>query len=139
MAWVSWINVVLGTWLVVAAFLFSHATGAEIVEDLIAGLFVALTALWAARAFRPAVSLVASWTVVLAALWVVVAPFALGYERESIGVENDILVGLVIVALGIMNVASKNRRLNAQASAVKEPGRSSPSPRGMEGRPRSLR
>jgi uncharacterized membrane protein HdeD (DUF308 family) len=111
LGWISWVNVALGVWLVVAAFAFSHPAGSGVIEDLIAGLFVALSALWAARAFRPRVSLVASWTVVLSGLWVVAAPFALAYAREAAGVINDVVIGLAIVVLGIVNVSAKNRRL----------------------------
>lgn len=106
----SWINVALGVWLAMAAFVLSHATRTGIIEDLIAGLTVALAALWAARAYKPSVSLVASWTVVLSGLWVVAAPFALGYERNSGAVANDVVVGLAILALGIVNVTTKDRR-----------------------------
>jgi hypothetical protein len=107
MTWISWMNVALGLWLAVAAFAFRHSTGTGVTENVVAGLFVALAALWAARAFRPTVSLVASWTVVLAGLWVVAAPFTLGYERWSSSIANDVLVGIAIVGLGVANTMTK--------------------------------
>lgn len=110
MGWISWVNVGLGLWAVLAAFLLRHPTGTGVVEDLVAGLFVALTALWAARAFRPRISLVASWIVVLSGLWIAAAPFALGYERESMAVANDIVIGVAIIAFGLANVITKDRR-----------------------------
>lgn len=106
-AWISWINVALGLWLVSTAFLFQHRTGTGITENIVTGLFVALAALWAARAFRPTVSLIASGTVALTGLWVLAAPFVLGYERESAAVGNDIAVGIVIIALGVTNTMLK--------------------------------
>jgi len=110
-SWISWVNVTLGIWLVAAAFLFRHSTGAGVTENVITGLLVGLSALWAARAFRPRVSLVASWTVMLAGLWVLAAPFVLGYERESAAVVNDVVAGVAIVVLGALNVVSKAHRL----------------------------
>ncbi len=110
-AWISWTNVALGVRLSVAAFVFRHPSGAGVTENVVTGSFVALAALWAARAFRPRVSLVASWTVMLAGLWVVAAPFAVGYERESAAVVNDVACGLAIAALGLANVAAKSRRV----------------------------
>ena len=110
--WISWTNVALGLWLIVAAFLFRHSSGAGVTENIITGSIVALVALWAARAFRPGVSLVASWTVMLTGVWVVAAPFALGYERESAAVVNDVVVGLAIIVLGVVNVAAKSRRIS---------------------------
>jgi len=94
-----------------AAFLFRHQTGAGITQNIVAGLFVALAALWAARAFRPTVSLIASWTVVLTGLWVLVAPFALSYERETAAVVNDVIVGVAIIILGTCSTVIKARRL----------------------------
>jgi len=110
-SWLSWTNVVLGVWLVAAAFLFRHQTGAGITENIVTGSFVALAALWAARAYRPGVSLVASWTVMLSGVWVLAAPFALGYERESVAVVNDVVVGVVVLCIGALNVMTKDRRL----------------------------
>jgi len=109
--WISWTNVALGIWLVVAAFLFRHQTGAGITQNIVAGLFVSLAALWAARAFRPTVSLIASWTVVLTGLGVLVAPFALSYERETAAVVNDVIVGVAIIVLGTCSTVIKARRL----------------------------
>jgi len=109
--WISWVNVAIGVWLMIAAFLFRHPTGVGITENVITGSIVGLAALWAARAFRPRVSLVASWTVMLTGLWVLAAPFALGYERESAAVLNDVVAGVAIVALGAINVVAKAHRL----------------------------
>jgi SPW repeat-containing protein len=109
--WISWTNVALGIWLVIAAFVFRHASGAGVTENVITGLFVSLAALWAARAFRPMVSLVASLTVALTGLWVLAAPFALGYERESAAVANDVIVGIIITALGITSMVEKSQRV----------------------------
>ncbi len=107
--WVSWTNIALGLWLAVSAFVLPHVTGTAVIENVIAGLVVALCALWAARAFRPFVALTASWTVALAGLWVLVAPFALSYQRESAPVANDVVVGCAIVVLGIRNVVLRSR------------------------------
>jgi hypothetical protein len=108
----SWTNVALGVWLVVAAFALPHKSGTGVIEDVVAGSFVALVALWAAEAFKTVVSLVASWVVVLVGLWVLAAPFALGIERLGIEVVNDVVVGLAIVAFGITNALTKARRMN---------------------------
>jgi SPW repeat len=110
-SWISWTNVALGIWLVLAAFVFREPSGTGVTENIVAGLFVSLAALWAARAFRPRVSLVASLTVVLTGLWVLAGPFALGYERESAAVANDVIVGGVIIALGAVSVSAKSKRL----------------------------
>ena len=111
MAWISWVNVALGSWLVTAGLLFPHVAGVRVTNDVITGLFVALTALWGARAFEPLLSLVASWIVVLSGLWVVASPFVLRYEVRSYAVADDVIVGLAIVALGTTNTLWKAHRM----------------------------
>jgi len=111
--WVSWTNVALGLWLAISAFVLSHSTGDAVTENVIAGLVAALSAVWAARAFRPRVALIASWTVALTGLWVLVAPFVLGYERESVSVMNDVIVGAAIFVLGVTNVMFRSRRITS--------------------------
>lgn len=107
--WTSWVNVGLGVWLVVAAFLFPHATGSGVTEDVIAGLLVALTALWSACAFRPTMSLVASGTVLLSGAWVIIAPFVLAYVRASVAVADDLLVGVAVVVLSALELRVRAR------------------------------
>jgi len=109
--WASWTNVALGVWLVVAAFTFPHSSGAAIIENIVAGSFVAVFALWAARAYKPVMSLIASWTVALVGMWVLTAPFVLGYERETASVANDVIVGIAIFTIGVMNVWMRSRLL----------------------------
>ena len=112
MSRISWTNVGLGLWLVVAAFALPHATGDGRVEDVVAGLFVALAALWAVRAFRPRISAFASWTVALTGCWVAIAPWVLGYARRSLSVANDVVIGLVVVTLAAVNMWAKDRGMH---------------------------
>ena len=105
---ISWLNVALGLWLIVAGLILPHTSGASVTESIVAGSIVALASLWAARAFRPTVSLVASWTVTLTGIWICCAPFVLGYERATLlGVLNQILVGVAIALLAATNMRRK--------------------------------
>jgi hypothetical protein len=120
MAWVSWLNVGLGLWLVVAAFVFPHVSGGAVTENIVAGLFVALASLWAARAYNPLVSLVASWVVVLNGLWVAAAPFTLSYAVRRVSGANDVVVGLAIMALATTNMLAKGHRINDRSRAEQQ-------------------
>lgn len=104
---ISWVNLGVGIWLVVAGLVLPHASGAAVIEDIIAGSIVALASLWAARAYRPTVSLIASWTVALTSLWILAAPFVLQYDRARASVANEIVVGAVILALAALNSRRK--------------------------------
>ena len=60
------------------------------------------------------VSAVASWTVVLAGLWIAAGPFVLGYQRESVSVAHDLIVGILILALGTTNLIAKTRSMRPE-------------------------
>ncbi len=111
MSWIGWTNLGLGIWLAVAGFALPHARGAGRVEDVVAGLFVALAALWAAEAFRPTMSAFASWTVALTGAWVVIAPWVLGYAHRGAPVENEVAVGVAVLTLAAVNMWIKDRRI----------------------------
>ena len=104
---ISWVNVAFGVWLVIAGLVLPHASGVGVTEDVIAGSIVSLASLWAARAYRPTVSLIASWTVALTGVWIVGAPFVLEYERGVPSVVNQVLVGAAITALAATNTHRK--------------------------------
>ncbi len=115
---VSWVNFGLGLWLVAAGLGISRP-GSVVVEDITAGLFIALAALWASQAFDTAVSAAASWTVVIVGAWVAIAPFALRYHGSRLPVANDVLVGLTVVVLGGANVWLKYRRMSQRAQRAR--------------------
>ncbi len=104
---ISWVNLVVGVWLVAAGLILPHRSGVAVTENIIAGSIVALASLWAARAYRVTVSLIASWTVALTALWILTAPFVLGYERPRVSVVNEVVVGLVVLTLAVINTRRK--------------------------------
>ena len=103
----SWINTAAGVWLILAGLVLPHRVGTAVTDDIIAGSIVALASVWAARAFRPTVSLVASWTVALAGLWILTAPFVLGFEGVRPAVINDWIVGTTILTLAAVNSRRK--------------------------------
>lgn len=51
-AWVSWLNVALGTWLLVAPFILTYSSAAALWNDLIVGLLVICLGVWSAGASR---------------------------------------------------------------------------------------
>ena len=108
----SLLNGVLGLWLVVAGVALPHANGDGTIEDVIAGVIITVLAAWSAYAFRPRVSSLASWTLVLAGLQVASAPWVLGYGRSSFSVANDLVVGLAVAVLAGRNVWFKGQRVN---------------------------
>ena len=91
--WQDWINLLLGLWLCVAPFF-----GLGMLNDTAAGnsyIFGAIIALLAAAAlWRP--QSWEEWTNLLIGLWLIAAPFVLGFTTQTAAMWNQIIVGLVV-------------------------------------------
>jgi hypothetical protein len=95
----SWINFILGLWLIVVGFALSAASRPVMTEEI--GLGIVIACLAAISATRP--SSIASWLVALGGLWTLIAPATINYAGMTISRRNDIVVGIVVFALGIAN------------------------------------
>jgi len=108
--WTSGTNLVAGIWLILAPFIlgYSAVTGA-LWNDILVGL--AITGLAWARVAKPLENEAASWTNAVLGVWLLAAPFALGYTATAAAMWNDIVVGLVVVVLGAWSaVASRDHQ-----------------------------
>lgn len=92
----SWINFILGLWLLVAAFVLPGRTGPVMAEESAAGITVAVLA-YAAAVGRPRAGI--SWSVALAGLWILIVNYAMVTPSKV----NAMLVGLLVLALGTAN------------------------------------
>lgn len=98
----SWTNLVLGLWLIIAPFSLAYAgVTAAVYEDVILGIVIASLALWWALGSEADSMAYVSWTVALGGLWVLIAPFALGYSATTAAAYNDVIVGLAVLILAI--------------------------------------
>lgn len=93
--WQDWFNLILGAWLVVAPFAgIGVAGGAAAWNSYIAGAAVAIFAV--AAILRP--QLWEEWVNLVVGLWLIAAPFVLGFTDQAVVMWNQIIVGLVIGA-----------------------------------------
>lgn len=103
----SGFNLLLGLWLVIAPFLLRYATSTSIGNDITIGIIIALLA--AFRLFGAYRAAWLSWLNALLGIWLIVAPFILGYDSSS-ALWNDIIVGLFIAFLGIWSATASRSR-----------------------------
>jgi hypothetical protein len=90
----SGLNVILGIWLVVSAFILA-TTGAELWNNLLVGVFVLILA--STRVSTPTISTKPlSWINALVGLWLIVSPFVLDYASLA-ETWNDIGVGVLLL------------------------------------------
>jgi hypothetical protein len=113
MKWATTINFILGLWLIVAAFAVSHAMNPAMSVEIAVG--IAIAGLSGAAAFTPVhEAAVLSWIVTLSGLWMLVAPFVVGYaHRMSASASNDAIVGIIVIVLGCVNTVTRGTRLAA--------------------------
>jgi hypothetical protein len=91
----SWINVVLGVWLIVAGFALAR-TGPFMAQESGAGVLIAVLA-FASAVARPNAGI--SWSVAIAGLWTFIA----NYGAVTPAKINAMVVGLIVVILGVVN------------------------------------
>lgn len=94
----SWINFVLGLWLLISPFTLGYS-GTAATEDVVVGVLIAALALWRAVGDETEGMKAVSWAAAILGIWTIIAPFALGYTGIFIAVLNDVIVGLIVAVL----------------------------------------
>ena len=109
MTWASWIDLVLGAWLVIAPFVlgYSGMSRGATVEDVIFGILIIIFSLWTALNIdAPRAS---EWLLILFGLWVLISPFVLRTHSIARVTPNDVIVGILVLVFGIVRLAAAHR------------------------------
>jgi hypothetical protein len=93
------VNLFLGTILFFSPWLFSLSAGAPRQIASIIGLFIAVLSIAALAAF----AVWEEWLNLIAGLWLIVAPWLLGFE-DSNAVMVDVMIGIVVVVLATFEI-----------------------------------
>lgn len=96
----SWVNFVLGLWLIAAAFVLSAGHAAVMTEEIVLGIIIAVLAYTSTIA---SASRVVAWAVAIAGLWTLAAPAMFDYGAMTLSKTNDIVVGIIVLVLGFAN------------------------------------
>lgn len=105
----SWVNFVLGLWLIVSAFVVSKMQMPAIGEEIVIGIIIAVFAYAAAVSAAGASGAVVSWIVALAGLWTLLAPSVISYPPSlHVSLVNDVTVGIIVLVLGFANAVYRN-------------------------------
>lgn len=118
--WQDWANLIVAIWLFITPWIVSGAGTTYAVQfhhaewnAWIAGIIVALVALWAlAQPEAPA----AEWVNVVAGLWLFVAPWIVGYAATARAESwNQWVVGIIVFVLALWAGGDTQRRTTARA------------------------
>jgi hypothetical protein len=91
--WQDWVNLALGIWLFVAPFV-----GLSMLDTTAAWnsyIFGAIIAVLAATALRQPQRW-EEWTNLVIGLWLIVAPFVLGFGTQTAAMWNHVVVGIIV-------------------------------------------
>jgi hypothetical protein len=102
----SWINFLLGLWLLTAAVAFSTGGGRMLAGESIAGVVIMVLA-YASAVGRPQEGV--SWGVACAGLWALIVNYAVHTDPRS----HAVLVGCLVVVLGTVNAVYRHVRVTA--------------------------
>jgi hypothetical protein len=95
----SWINFILGLALIAAGLALSTATRSVRGEEIVLGVVIACLA--ASATIKP--SHIVSWLIAAAGLWTLTAPAIINYRGMTASRSTDVVIGIVVLALGFAN------------------------------------
>lgn len=96
----SWLVALAGLWEVIAAFTLGYsASSAALWNAIIVGTALIVLGAWAAVSTQPATDKALDWINALLGLWLLIAPFLLGYRDFGAAFSNDVLVGIAVMVL----------------------------------------
>ncbi|HEX5476085.1 MAG TPA: SPW repeat protein [Vicinamibacterales bacterium] len=115
MKWASWVNFLLGLWLIVAPFAMGFGVMRGVAaNDVVFGILIAVFALWSLTSLVPPPAV--SWLVAIFGLWVLISPAALAYGGISVvASRTNVVTGVIVLILGIARAISAGHHRVAQA------------------------
>ncbi len=106
-SFVDVVNLILGAWLFATPWFYGFAFCAAGLNAWIMGGLIALLAIAALAAFAEW----EEWINLLLGLWVLVAPWALGFAENVDAMGNHVVVGIVVAALAAIELWLVHRKL----------------------------
>lgn len=103
-AGVSWINIVLGIWVIISPFVVQFTRfPAAMWNNVIVGIVIAILAIIRTSVPRQTGW---SWVNVILGIWMIISPFALGAMTTAV-LWNNIILGIVIALIATGSASSR--------------------------------
>jgi hypothetical protein len=99
----SWVNVLLGLWLIISPWVLRLDGGAAAANNVALGFLVLIVAIFSIVAAPE--NHAAAWVNVGAGIWVFISPWVVGYATQSAALKNDAVVGVLVVLFGLLRMA----------------------------------
>jgi hypothetical protein len=117
MKYISWADLVLGAWLVASPSVLGYAASRPIVLfwNIAPGILLLAVTCW--RMVTKAAPLRLSWFQSLCGIWLIVASFVLLFERVSFAALDDLVVGMLVLAVYLAGAAAALRQPGTSLTA----------------------
>jgi hypothetical protein len=110
----SGLDLIFGGWLIVAPLALAYPPESAMIEDMIAGMVLIVSGLSPSDPRRPTTT--QPWIAMSLGLWIVAAPWVLGYAtRVRSAALNDIVVGSLIALFAMIRIVIARPVANRQS------------------------
>jgi len=97
----SWVNIVLGIWVIISPFVLGIHTPKGIWNNIVIGAVVGILAIIRWRMHQPGWS----WLNLILGIWLVISPFVLFLSGAVMW--NNVILGIIVAAFALTNTYSK--------------------------------
>src|SRR5262249_4669163 len=97
----SWVNIVLGIWVIISPFVLGIPTPKGIWNNIVIGAMVGILAIIRWRMHQPGWS----WLNLILGIWLVISPFVLFLSGAAMW--NNVILGIIVAAFALTNTYSK--------------------------------
>ncbi len=108
----GWLVAVLGAWEFVSAFAL-HGALPAIWSPFFVGIAVLLLAVWSVNTDNVSTAIKLSWINALLGIWILVSPFAAGFASVRAAMLNDVVVGVLVVVLSVVEALGLRKEVPA--------------------------
>ncbi len=105
--WQDWVNLILGIWLVVSPWVLSFSSqNVATWNAVIVGVVFAVLSLLAIAEAKPW----EEWSELVAAVWLLVSPWVLGYSGLAAAMWNAVIVAVIVGVLALTAAGQETAR-----------------------------
>ncbi len=102
-----YLSFLLGLWLLISPWIFGVSSQTTLVwSHVIAGIIIALLALYRVSDLGDESRTWASWLMALFGLWAIVAPWVLGFSGQSSLMLSNVIDGIIVLILGVWSTTT---------------------------------